>query len=64
MPTNWYKIIGLISVLLGIAAVAYPMPDLWKVYVLGTETLINGALNFWAGTPAGATAGNPTPAAK
>ena len=53
--TNWYKVIGLLSVILGLIAVAYPMPDVWKVYILGTETIINGALSFWAGTPPGGT---------
>lgn len=47
--TNWLKVIGLISALLGIAVISFPIPDNYKVYILGAETMINGGLSYWQG---------------
>ena len=54
--TNWLKVIGLVSVILGIAATALPLPNLDKVYVLAIETMINGGLSYWQGTVSAAAA--------
>lgn len=49
------KALGIASIILGLVATAYPMPDILKVYILGTETVINGIAQYvsanWLAAP-------------
>ena len=53
MVTNWSKILGGVSVALGLFVLAIPIPDNYKVYIIGAETILNGMLQYWYGTPSG-----------